>query len=115
MQGYTTCITSFTPACQKRDTMHTHTGTYIQTYIHICGGHTPRNPYTQVKDPPKDAKRHADIERKQTEATRKNITYTWPWSNKKKTYVQRKREREIRTGKGLLGERDKVNRSWYGW
>ena len=36
-------------------------------------------------------------------------------SNKKKTYVQRKREREIRTGKGLLGERDKVNRSWYGW
>ena len=93
MQGYTTCITSFTPACQKRDTMHTHTRTYIQTYIHICGGHTPRNPYTQVKGPPKDAKRHADIERKQTEATRKKHTHGHGQIRKRHMYKEREGER----------------------
>ena len=44
----------FVHACvsTKQHNAYIHIHIHIHTYIHICAGHTPRNPYTQVKDPP---------------------------------------------------------------
>ena len=105
----------FVHACVPKKRHNAYTYRYIHTDIHthMWGPYASESLYSSQRST-KGCKTTCGY-RAETDRSNEKKTYTWPWSNKKKTYVQRKREREIRTGKGLLGERDKVNRSWYGW